>query len=92
MTPSRRSRYLIKRWNMFQTSSEGDNPEVGRYVRIPEVREFGSTFWLVANFTWGGGTFQSSFSLFFFFKAGLFRDLFRTLWSRGLNRRPPTVG
>jgi hypothetical protein len=61
-------RHLIKRWNMFQTSSVGGNPEWGGYVRTPEVREFGSIFCLAANFTW-----DVPAALFAFSKQALWR-------------------
>ena len=88
MTPSRRSRYLIKRWNMFQTSSEGDNPEVqalrqntrGKRIRF---------YFLVSCELYRGG--RSSVP-FHFFKAGTVSGSVQDPLERGLNCRPPTVG
>ena len=56
---------------MFQISSEGTILGGYRYVRTPEVSEFGSVFWLAANFTW-----DVPLSPLHFFKPGPFRDLF----------------
>ena len=59
---------------MFQTSSEGDNPEAEVRQNTRGKGEFGSIFCLAANLT-----LDVPASHFTFFKAGLSRTLFKDL-------------
>ena len=76
MIPPRRSRYLIKRWNMFQTSSERGNPgeEVRQNTRGKRTRFY---FLLSCELDIGRSSLP-----FHFFKAGLSRTLIRGLLER----------
>ena len=68
----RRSRYLIKRWNMFQTSSEGGNPglQVRQNTRGKRIRFY---FLLSCELDIGRSRLP-----FHFFKAALSRSLIRS--------------